>query len=48
MALLDAYGFNPDGYLDPADLAGYQDWFAAKGLVRWTPPAAREDKTVAR
>lgn len=26
-------GQNPDGYLDPAKLAAYQDWFAAQGLV---------------
>ncbi len=24
---------NPDGYLDPAKLAAYQDWFAERGLV---------------
>lgn len=24
---------NPDGYLDPAKLAAYQDWFADRGLV---------------
>jgi NitT/TauT family transport system substrate-binding protein len=26
-------GLNPAGYLDPAELASYQDWFAARGLV---------------
>jgi NitT/TauT family transport system substrate-binding protein len=26
-------GQNPHGYLDPAKLAYYQDWFAERGLV---------------